>query len=106
MRRGIDGRADFRNTAFCARGGLIVNQRYRVEFSGGERAINIVHDAAIKAGVRLCGPIAWRDRPDFTCFQAGSETAAIARGVAAELGPLANTQVKPEVGPFAGPPKP
>ena len=66
-----------------------------------ERAINIVHDAAIKAGVRLCGPIAWRDRPDFTCFQAGSETAAIARGVAAELGPLANTQGKPEVGPFA-----
>jgi 2-keto-3-deoxy-L-rhamnonate aldolase RhmA len=67
-----------------------------------ERAINIVHDATIKAGVRLCGPIAWRDRPDFTCFQAGSETAAIARGVAAELGPLANTQGKPEVGPFAG----
>ena len=68
-----------------------------------ERAINIVHDAAIKAGKRLCGPFAWRDRPDFTCFQAGSETAAIARGVAAELGPLANTQPRPEVGPFATP---
>ena len=67
-----------------------------------ERAINIVHDAAIKADVRLCGPFAWRDRPDFTCFQAGSETAAIARGVAAELGPLAHTQGKPEVGPYAG----
>ena len=66
-----------------------------------ERAINIVHDAAIKAGVRLCGPFAWRDRPDFTCFQAGSETAAIERGVAAELGPLANTQARPQVGPFA-----
>ena len=66
-----------------------------------EREINIVHDAAIKAGVRLCGPLAWRDRPDFTCFQAGTETAAIARGVAAELGPLANTQGKPEVGPYA-----
>jgi len=66
-----------------------------------ERAINIVHDSAIKAGVRLCGPLAWRDRPDFTCFQAGSEIAAIARGVAAELGPLANTQARPEAGPFA-----
>jgi 2-keto-3-deoxy-L-rhamnonate aldolase RhmA len=66
-----------------------------------ERAINIVHDAAIKAGVRLCGPIAWRDRPDFTCFQAGNEMAAIARGAAAELGPLTNTQGKPETGPFA-----
>ena len=60
----------------------------------------------IKAGVRLCGPIAWRDRPDFTCFQAGSETAAIARGVAAELGPLTNTQAQPEVGPFAPQSKP
>lgn len=69
------------------------------------RAINIVHDAAINARVRLCGPFAWRDRPDFTCFQAGSETAAIARGAAAELGPLANTQPKPDVGPFAGQPK-
>jgi len=48
------------------------------------------------------GPFAWRDRPDFTCFQAGSETAAIARGVQMELGPLTNTQAKPEVGPFAG----
>ena len=32
------------------------------------------------------------DRPDFTCFQAGSETGAIAKGVKAELGKLANTQ--------------
>ncbi|MFN8058848.1 MAG: aldolase/citrate lyase family protein [Vicinamibacterales bacterium] len=70
-----------------------------------ERAINIVHDAAVNAHVRLCGPFAWRDRPDFTCFQAGSETAAIARGAAAELGSLANTQAKPEVGPFAAPPR-
>jgi 2-keto-3-deoxy-L-rhamnonate aldolase RhmA len=74
---------------------------YRQGSPDYERAINIVHDAAVKAGVRLCGPLAWRDRPDFTCFQAGSEVAAIARGAAAELGPLANTQGKPEVGPFA-----
>ena len=51
-----------------------------------EREINIVHDAAIKAGIRLCGPYAWRDRPDFTCFQAGREPGAIARGVKDELG--------------------
>ena len=60
-----------------------------------------MHDAAIKAGVRLCGPLSWRDRPDFTCFQAGSETLAIANGVKAELGPLWNTQGKPEAGPYA-----
>jgi 2-keto-3-deoxy-L-rhamnonate aldolase RhmA len=68
-----------------------------------ERLINAVHDAALAAGKKLCGPFAWRDRPDFTCFQAGSETAAIARGVQAELGNLAHTQGKVEVGPFAQP---
>ncbi len=86
---------------FAASGDLGNFSGYRQGTPDYERAINIVHDAAIKAGVRLCGPIAWRDRADFTCFQAGSETAAIARGVAAELGPLANTQGKPEIGPFA-----
>ncbi len=68
-----------------------------------ERLINAVHDATLAAGKKLCGPFAWRDRPDFTCFQAGSETAAISRGVAAELGPLQNTQGKVEVGPYAQP---
>ncbi len=87
---------------FAASGDLANFTGYRQGQPDYERAINIVHDATVKAGVRLCGPFAWRDRPDFTCFQAGSETAAIARGVAAELGPLANTQAKPEVGPFAG----
>ena len=88
---------------FAASGDLGNFSGYRQGSPDYERAINIVHDAAIAAKVRLCGPLAWRDRPDFTCFQAGSETAAIARGVAAELGPLANTQGKPEVGPFAAP---
>jgi hypothetical protein len=60
-----------------------------------------VHDAAIKAGKKLCGPIAWRDRPDFTCFQAQNENAQIARGARQELGELHNTQGKPEVGPYA-----
>jgi len=91
---------------FAASGDLGNFSGFRQGTPDYERAINIVHDAAIKAGVRLCGPMAWLNRPDFTCFQAGSETAAIARGVAAELGSLANTQGKPEVGPFAVAPKP
>src|SRR3954467_6147854 len=66
-----------------------------------ERAINIVHDAAIKAGVRLCGPFGGKARPDFPCFQAQSESVQIMRGARAELGDLWNTQAKPEVGPFA-----
>jgi 2-keto-3-deoxy-L-rhamnonate aldolase RhmA len=91
---------------FAASGDLGNFSGFRQATPDYERAINIVHDAAIKAGKRLCGPLAWRDRPDFSCFQAGSETAAIARGVKEELGTLANTQGKPEVGPFAAPPKP
>jgi 2-keto-3-deoxy-L-rhamnonate aldolase RhmA len=89
------------SAVFAASGDLGNFSGYRQGQPDYERAINIVHDAAIKAGVRLCGPLSWRDRPDFTCFQAGSETAAIARGVAAELGALANTHGKVEVGPFA-----
>jgi 2-keto-3-deoxy-L-rhamnonate aldolase RhmA len=89
------------DAVFAASGDLGNFSGYRQGQPDYERAINIVHDAAIKAGKRLCGPLSWRDRPDFTCFQAGSETAAIAAGVRAELGPLANTQGKPEVGPFS-----
>jgi hypothetical protein len=66
-----------------------------------EREINVVHDAAIKACVKLCGPWAWKDRADSTCFQAGYEMAAIVRGAKIELGEFADTQGKPEIGPFA-----
>ena len=86
---------------FAASGDLGNHSGYKQGDPDYEREINIVHDAAIKAGVRLCGPYAWVDRPDFTCFQAGSETAAIAAGVKADLGSLADTQGKPEVGPYA-----
>ncbi len=86
---------------FAASGDLGNFSGYKQGTPDYERLINAVHDAALSAGKRLCGPFAWRDRPDFTCFQNGSETAAIARGVAAELGPLKDTQAKPEVGPYA-----
>jgi 2-keto-3-deoxy-L-rhamnonate aldolase RhmA len=86
---------------FAASGDLGNFSGYRQGTPDYERVINIVHDAALAAGIRLCGPLAWRDRPDFTCFQAGTEVAAIRRGVAAELGNLANTQARPEAGPFA-----
>lgn len=89
------------DAVFAASGDLGNFSGYKQGDPDYERLINVVHDAALAAGKRLCGPLAWRDRPDFTCFQAGSETAAIARGVAAELGPLKDTQAKPEVGPYA-----
>ena len=86
---------------FAASGDLGNHSGYKQNDADYEREINIVHDAAIKAGVRLCGPYAWRDRPDFTCFQAGSETGAIAKGVKDELGKDWNTQPTPEIGPWA-----
>lgn len=91
------------DAVFAASGDLGNFSGYKQGDPDYERLINVVHDAALAAGKRLCGPLSWRDRPDFTCFQAGSETAAIARGVADELGPLTNTQAKPEVGPYAEP---
>jgi 2-keto-3-deoxy-L-rhamnonate aldolase RhmA len=86
---------------FAASGDLSNFSGYRQGDPDYERAINIVHDAAIKAGKKLCGPFAWKDRADFTCFQAQSEIVQITRGARAELGDLHNTQAKPEVGPFA-----
>src|SRR5206468_11341739 len=80
------------DAVFAASGDLGNFSGYRQGEPDYERLINVVHDAALAAHKRLCGPVAWRDRPDFTCFQAGSETAAIARGVAAELGNLKDTQ--------------
>ena len=91
------------DAVFAASGDLANFSGYRQGSPDYERLINIVHDAALAADKRLCGPFAWRDRADFTCFQASSETAAIARGVAAELGSFANTQGKVEVGPYAQP---
>ena len=44
---------------------------YRQGMPDYERAINIVHDAALKAKIHLCGPSSWWDRPDFDCFQGG-----------------------------------
>jgi 2-keto-3-deoxy-L-rhamnonate aldolase RhmA len=90
------------SAVFAASGDLGNFAGYKQGDPDYEREINIVHDAALKAHVRLCGPFAWVDRPDFTCFQNTTEDGAIAAGVKAELGALANTQGKPEVGPYAG----
>jgi 2-keto-3-deoxy-L-rhamnonate aldolase RhmA len=105
----LDGAAAAREIAaipgvtavFAASGDLGNFSGYKQGQPDYERLINIVHDAALGAGKRLCGPFAWRDRPDFTCFQNASETALIGRGVAAELGNLKDTQGKPEAGPYA-----
>ena len=106
----LDGVRDAREIAaipgvtaiFAASGDLANFSGYKMGSPDYERLINMVHDAALGAGKRLCGPFLWRDRPDFTCFQNASEVVAIQKGVADELGPLKDTQEKPEVGPYAG----
>ena len=50
-----------------------------------EALITEVATAAREAGIHACAPLRWADRPDFTCFQAGTEAANIRRGAAAEL---------------------
>ena len=50
-----------------------------------EALITEVADAAINAGIHACAPLRWANRASFTCFQAGTESANIRRGAAAEI---------------------
>jgi 4-hydroxy-2-oxoheptanedioate aldolase len=50
-----------------------------------EAMITTIHDATIGAKRRLGGPLAWRDRKDFTFFQAPTESNFIRLGVEAAL---------------------
>ncbi len=50
-----------------------------------EALITEVAEAAQEAGIHACAPLRWADRPQFTCFQAGSEGSNIRRGATAEL---------------------
>jgi len=76
-----------------------------------EREINIVHEAALRAHIRLCGPSSWLNRPDFTCFQGpgqhinappGTDLYSVyAEAAKKALGPLWNTQGKVAAGPWS-----
>jgi 2-keto-3-deoxy-L-rhamnonate aldolase RhmA len=50
-----------------------------------ERIIDKIAAAAEEAGIALCGPLRWAERPGYTCFQAGTEAANIRRGAELEL---------------------
>jgi 2-keto-3-deoxy-L-rhamnonate aldolase RhmA len=52
---------------------------------GYEAMVTKIHDATIKAGRKLGGPLAWRNRKDFSFFQAQPEPALIRLGVEAAL---------------------
>lgn len=42
---------------------------YQIGDADYEKLVTLIHDAAMKHGKRLCGPLSFQDRPGFTCFQ-------------------------------------
>jgi 2-keto-3-deoxy-L-rhamnonate aldolase RhmA len=54
--------------------------------AGYEALVTKIHDATLKAGKKLAGPLAWRQRPGYTFFQGPGETALIRTGAKMELG--------------------
>ena len=51
-----------------------------------EAMVTRIHDATLKAGRKLGGPLAWKNRPGFTFFQGPGETVLIKSGALATLG--------------------
>lgn len=76
---GVDG-------LFAASGDLGNFSGYREGDPEYERLVTEVARAAREAGKIACGPLRWMGtRPEFTCFQAGTEGANIRRGARAEI---------------------
>jgi 2-keto-3-deoxy-L-rhamnonate aldolase RhmA len=50
-----------------------------------EALVKTIHDATLEAGRKLGGPLAWRNRADYTFFQAPTEASFIRAGVEAAL---------------------
>jgi 2-keto-3-deoxy-L-rhamnonate aldolase RhmA len=76
---GVDG-------IFAASGDLGNFSGYRQGDPEYEMLIREVVEAAQEAGKIACGPLRWMgDRPDFMCFQGGTEGANIRRGAQAEI---------------------
>jgi 2-keto-3-deoxy-L-rhamnonate aldolase RhmA len=67
-----------------------------------EALVTKVHDITLKAGLKLGGPQAWRNRAGFTFFQGATETSLIPLGVKASLGGAAPASPKPGVAPIEG----
>ncbi|HUE96224.1 MAG TPA: aldolase/citrate lyase family protein [Longimicrobiaceae bacterium] len=70
---------------FAASGDLGNFSGYREGDPQYDALIEEVAAAAREAGIHLCGPLRWADRPGVTCFQAATEGANIRRGAQAEI---------------------
>lgn len=68
-----------------------------------ETMVSKIHDIALQHGIRLGGPLAWRDHPGFTFFQGPGETQLIHEGAKMVLSPnAARPDGKPGVAPIEG----
>lgn len=68
-----------------------------------EALVTKVHDVVVKKGLKLGGPHAWIKRPDYTFFQAASDTALIRLGAQAALGGApTEKRARPGVAPTEG----
>ncbi len=52
-----------------------------------EALVTKIHDVTLKAGLKLGGPLAWRNRSGFSFFQAGGEAGFIKSGAQVTLNP-------------------
>ena len=67
-----------------------------------EKLVSTTRDATLKAGRKVGGPVAWREREGFHFFQAPGETALIKMGADKVLGGAAEPGVKKGVAPIEG----
>jgi 2-keto-3-deoxy-L-rhamnonate aldolase RhmA len=67
-----------------------------------EALVTKIHDATLKAGKHLAGPLAWKQRHGYTFFQGPGETSLIRSGAKLALGNQDTEQSKKGVAPTEG----
>ena len=60
---------------------------YKIGDPQYEAMVTRIHDVTLKSGIKLGGPLMWKDRPGFTFFQGPGETALIKSGADVTLRP-------------------
>jgi 2-keto-3-deoxy-L-rhamnonate aldolase RhmA len=70
---------------FAASGDLGNFSGYKEGDPQYEALVTEIATAAKEAGVGLCGPLRWANRPGYSCFQASTEAANISSGAKAEI---------------------
>lgn len=67
-----------------------------------EALVTKIHDAVLKHGKKLAGPLAWKDRHGYTFFQGPGETSLISSGAKVALGNPAGAGPQRGVAPTEG----